>query len=171
MNLLGSLLISVFAVNVCWQPDYNHVTITNSKVIIQAYCDEDDNPLFKKKYNVEQFKKNRYFKLGQDTIYLDYDENPVFSEPLSDYFSKKVLIFQNEISGRHHLYKICFVIDKNGQIKESGFLEGDGNGMYREQLVQIMSYMEQAINPGKINGKNVAVLYSFEIDLSSKDFK
>lgn len=171
MNAFVPFIACVFALNVCWDSDYNHVILTRRKLIIQGYCDEEDTPVFKKKFKIENFKDFRYFNLGHDTVYIDYNAPPEFSEPLTEYFSKRISIIPNEISGRHHLYEICFVVDKNGHIKERGFLMGEGNEVYRKQLTQAMNDVELSFIPGKINGRNVSVLYSFELDLSSSDFK
>lgn len=171
MNAIVSLVACVFALNVCWDSDYNHVILTNKKVVIQGFCDEDETPLFKQKFKIRHLDDFRFFILGHDTVYIDYDTPPEFSESLTEYFSKRISIIPGEISGRHHLYEICFIIDENGHILERGFLSGDGNEVYRKQLVKTMNSIELSFVPGKINGKNVSVLYSFELDLSSSDFK
>jgi hypothetical protein len=169
---LTIISIIAFTISMCYKPkpEFKSFHLEDKKVVIEQYSNQNDKLVSRSKFRVHRIAERKTFILNKDTIFLDYDSPPVFEEPLIPYFASRISMVQ-EVSPRYHIYTLCFVIDKMGNIIDYGFLDCNTDKVYRMQLIQIMQSINGYFAPAKVHGNDASVLYCMDLDFQTDDFR
>lgn len=150
--------------------NYLIIKISTDNITLKSYNSNDNKLLKNEIFKIYESNSKRFFVYEKDSVYIDYDAKPIFKESLIKYFAKKIKVPKNELSSDHFTLLIAFIIDRNGKIINKGYLGYCSNEGYKKQIVNILDNFNLKPKPAKVDNKNVAVLYSFNLDFFDNEF-
>jgi hypothetical protein len=148
---------------------YVVVDINVRNVIVHSYS-KLDNEKSRRKYKIKHNYNKRFFHYKQDSVYLDYDIEPIYKDTLIKYFAERISVADFGPYRTNFFSNIIFIIDKDGNVISSGYLNHCYNEFYCGQILEILAEFDKKFIPAKVNGEIVTSLYIFELGIYNDDF-